>query len=179
MANHLASLPAGRVRPGHCFRLCTEEDYQEKLPLATGDHSAALPFSPSCGTVCLCGVPLVMLPVLRLRRVRGACIGQALAAARAKGLLWVGGEGSRWSDVRGARGRCNAPLRPPPCCCSARDAAQRPGQRGAPAEEPGNRQHHELRLAGAAAVGGTRLRAVKQRCGVATARQRSAVSRGG
>jgi HrpA-like RNA helicase len=26
---------AGRVRPGHCFRLCTEDDYQRLLPAAT------------------------------------------------------------------------------------------------------------------------------------------------
>ncbi|KAL4419831.1 hypothetical protein ABPG75_006929 [Micractinium tetrahymenae] len=26
---------AGRVRPGHCFRLCTEEDYESKLPATT------------------------------------------------------------------------------------------------------------------------------------------------
>ncbi|KAI7836590.1 hypothetical protein COHA_009551 [Chlorella ohadii] len=26
---------AGRVRPGHCFRLCTEDDYESKLPAST------------------------------------------------------------------------------------------------------------------------------------------------
>ena len=27
------------MRPGHCFRLCTEEDYEDKLPATTGERA--------------------------------------------------------------------------------------------------------------------------------------------
>ena len=33
---------AGRVRAGHCFRLCTEADYEAQLPEATVSSAAVV-----------------------------------------------------------------------------------------------------------------------------------------
>ena len=53
------ALCAGRVRPGHCFRLCTEEDYEAKLPLTTGEPPPPPPPALPCPALNASGLPLV------------------------------------------------------------------------------------------------------------------------
>lgn len=94
---------AGRVRPGHCFRLCTEADFQEKMPATTGE----------CLVGCTAGC-------------------KQWVDARGRGIRAELGAGRRTTDLRPPSGRnsrrnClpSSPARPPPAHARAVPEMQR------------------------------------------------------
>jgi HrpA-like RNA helicase len=106
---------AGRVRPGHCFRLCTEEDFDTLLPAAS---------TPEMQRSDLAGLLLqlkVRTPACACcaRRARGVTPGARVAEGIANHFLWLE---RRLCDLW----PCHTPAPPAPTPTVAPDARARP-----------------------------------------------------